>query len=523
MSGVESKETSGSLPSTLKDLSIACPQKTAVIFKHERWTYLELEQRVCVLRAWLIEAGIERGDRVAMMSAPRPEFYIMFLATISVGAIWVGINPKYSAEEISHVTSLSRPKLVLEVSDGERPGRLELALSKDSALPKRVRLHASDSASANLERLKPAHPPVADDSEGFAASGSDPALIVFTSGTTGKPKGALISHHGLAAGAKIQTAHFAVSDPKIICNLPINHVGCVADICATTLVGGGTLVFQEAFDPILMLETIEQEKLTIIGGVPTMLHALLEQKAFRSTDLSSVELVLWGGAAMSQRAVGQFSARGARLKAAYGMTETSCHVCFTPDDASEAQLAETIGTPIDEIELRIAAPETDAPLSQGEVGELQVRGPTNFIGYFEDERSTKGAFSADGFLKTGDLGFLRADGLVEICGRSKNMFKSGGYNVYPREVELAIETHPDILEAVVIGIPDPKFQEVGAAFIRLKNGAELAPDALKDFLGTRMANYKIPKSFVPLSEFPLLPIGKVDKGALAEMLECDTV
>lgn len=500
----------------LTHLNAVMPTNDAMVFGDERWSYAELQDAVEQIASTMVALGVCRGDRIAMLTSPRPEFWVIFLATTSIGAVWVGINPKYRMNEIKHLLDSSKPKLVFVMGEGEI-GQLDntsLHSIADVLIERFIVLDAAEEAATNIAKLSAMKTVRNHTNLEWAVEDEDAAAIVYTSGTTGRPKGAILSHIGLAEGSDIQANHFDVPLPRIICNLPVNHVGCIADICATTLVRGGCIIFQEAFDPGKVLETIESEKVSVLGGVPTMFIALLEHECFARTDFSSVELIIWGGAAMPRNAVEQLAHLGARLKTAYGMTETSCHVAFTADNASENELCKTVGMPVNEIECRIVDPASELPIGREETGELQFRGKTNFIGYFGDNIATTEAFTRDGWLKTGDLARFNSIGGIELVGRLKEMFKSGGYNVYPREVEMALEFHWSVLQAAVVGVPDNVYQEVGAAFVLLERGANTTPEALTKYLKATIANYKVPKTLFVCDALPMLSIGKVDKSAL---------
>ena len=304
----------------------------------------------------------------------------------------------------------------------------------------------------------------------------------------------------------------------MICNLPISHVGCVADVCAVTLVQGGYLVFKERFLAEDTLDAIEKERITTWIGVPSMFQLTTRSPRFAAADLSSVRLVLWGGAAMARPVIETLQLRGLRLKTAYGLTESSCHVTFTADDDSTEVLAETIGRPTPYTPCRVV---TAAGIScaVGEPGELQVLGRQNFLGYFRNAEATSDAFTADGWLRTGDIATWTAGGHLRLLGRMREMYKSGGYAIFPREIELVLESHPAIASAAVVSTPDPLYQEVGVAFIVQNPGLSLSEASLRAYLQQHLANYKIPKTLCFLSELPTLPIGKIDKSLLRSRAE----
>ncbi|MCV6625446.1 MAG: acyl--CoA ligase [Cellvibrionaceae bacterium] len=497
------------------------PTREAVICAEQRLNYRQLETRVIACAKALLDAGVSAGDRVALLSSPRLEYYELFLATTGIGAIWLGLNPKHSYDEIAHVIDDAKPKLLFTLAEFE--GRqfeqdMQQVLDRFDFIEQLVVIDqvfsGAISYSAFLDKAKT----VADaDYHAAAAAVSklSPALIVYTSGTTGRPKGAVLSHYGLCFGATIQTQHFLVDKPRVICSMPINHVACVADICSTTLVVGGTIVLQQRFVPSLYLQTIEREKINIWGGVPTMFLLQLNQPDFNDYDLSSVELVLWGGAAMPETAIKQLQTLGARLMAAYGMTETAAHTTYSRAHAGLEELSNSIGCPDPNMPCRIVNDEGE-PCPPGTSGELQFKGQYLFLRYHNRAAASRAAFSDDGWFKTGDLAYWRSDGNISLVGRKSEMYKSGGYNIYPREIELQLEQLAQVDVAAVVAIPDPMYQEVGVAFVAGQHTDQLSGERLRAHCRSGLANYKIPKQFHILTELPLLANGKIDKQALRQ-------
>ena len=497
------------------------PDQDFLVLGEVRHTYAEAKALVDRTAKALIAAGIERGDRVAMLSTPRPEFFLHFLAVTSVGAIWVGLNPKYTDGELDHIVGDAEPALLFgfaellgddhlsslrRLADGH-PTIDQLVLfdrvGPDQGLGWDSFLAAGDDVSdAALEARRAAIDP------------TEPAYLVYTSGSTGRPKGALLTHLGSNVCNVIAVERKALDGRRIICNLPINHVGAIGDICARTMTGGGTLFFQEAFSPVDMMQLVQDEGLNTIGGVPTMLQLCLAHPDVDSFDLTSVDLIAWGGAAMPADLLEALMAKTdcTRCTMGYGMTETTGGVTYSGLHDSVELLTTTVGTPDDRQPLRIWHP--DGRLAaQGETGEIQVKGVYTLAGYWRQPKATAEVFTEDGWFRTGDLAVHRDDGYVQIVGRMSEMYKSGGYNVYPREVELALEAHPSVAMAAVISVPDPTFQEVGIAYVMGPDDVD-AGEVLT-FARERLANYKLPKEIHQLAELPMLPIGKVDKKALA--------
>ena len=486
-------------------------------FTGRRLSWSDTRHEVDRVAAALVAAGLERGDRVAYLSDCRLDFFVHFLAATSIGCIWQGLNPKYTWDELAYVVGDATPRIVFDgTTGGDSP--VDRLVAEVEGIERAVRVDGPGGAS------------FLDGGEGIDADGLsarrsaveplDPAFIVYTSGSTGRPKGALLTHHGVCYCGVTGGSARGSAGGKIICSLPVNHVGSVSDICCRKMIGGGPIVFQERFDPAATLAAIARERVQVWGGVPTMFQLCASHPDFADTDLSSVEQIAWGGAAMPapvlERLLGATDA--GRCTTGYGMTETTGGVMCTRAGAEFDVLTTTVGSPIEGHEYRIVADDgRDADV--GEQGEIRVRGDWIMAGYWKRPDATADAIDADGWLHTGDLAVLRRDGNVSIVGRLSEMFKSGGYNVYPREVELCLEDHPAVQMASVVSIPDPVFDEVGHAFVVAVADAGDEADDLAATLDThcreRLANYKVPKAIHVRDELPRLAIGKVDRKALA--------
>jgi len=524
---VNSKSLTSQLPIRITDcmhnFAGTTPSAEAVIFGNQRIKYAELEILVCRFARALLAAGIKKGDRIAMLCTPRPEFYIAFLASAGIGAIWVGLNPNYRYEELCHVISDAKPKLIISLAVFE--GRsyiddLSRLQGEFSDVEQFIGIGQQKGILRAYKDFLATGDRISLDAYEIAASlvaPNDPAVIVYTSGSTGKPKGAVLSHYGLVFGSLMQAEHFGIVTPAVACCFPINHVACLGDTCATTLVRGGKIVFQERFDPQNTLTIIRDEQLNIWGGVPTMLEMCLRHPTLDYADLSSLELIVWGGAAMPLESVERLNSLGVRLLTTYGLTETTSNVTFTAPDAGLDVLAASIGRPDSHCACRIID-DNGSESGLGQHGELQFKADFMMSGYWQKPQETNHSFSVDGWLKTGDIGFWREDGNISLVGRRSDMFKSGGYNVYPREIEIALESHEDVVLAAVVSAPDSIYQEVGHAFVMLEEGSKVDSEDLRLHCRRRMANYKVPKSIAILEALPILPVGKVDKSALSDMI-----
>jgi len=485
----------------------ATPGATATADELRRLSYLELTAEVDRYARALLAQGLKRGDRLAMLAAPSIDFWIVFHAAAAIGVTWLGINPRYMSRDFEHVLSDADPALLVVMSpfDGRDYCEELHALAPNVAMV----CHGQASAGAIAEATFLASGDGVSDADLSAArlavDPEDIALIVYTSGTTGKPKGAMLSHRAIVASALTNLAWMGRDNlQSSICAAPVNHVGAINNLCMPVL----------AVDIAAIGEISRRERPTYLVSSPTGFAMMLQQPAGMAQRMAYTRLIVFGGAVTAESTLEQFARPGLQLSNVYGQTETCGIITRTAADATLAVMSETIGEVLPGAELRLADPATGEAAPVGTLGEIQVRGPHIMSGYFRNPEATSAAFTPDGFLHTGDLGVVREDGNVVFSGRLKEMFKSGGYNVYPVEIEQAICEHPGAGLAAVVAVPHPSFQEVGHAFVELAPGSSLTADELRDFLRERIANYKIPKTFSIEVEIPKLPNGKVDKMTL---------
>jgi len=482
----------------------------------ERLTYSQLQMQVRDCAAVLAGYGVGRGDRVATLSTPGGAFLVTFLATAMLGAIWTGLNPRHTDVELDSAVATLTPKVVFARKQIE---------SRDytswmAKLPSNIAvISLADGSSAALTDFAGRKRVDARMLAGMLALAdpNEPCLIVFTSGSTGKPKGAMISQRALIGTSRVQCARWPASPFRVFNNLPINHIGCVGDLCCYTLIGGGTNVFSERFDPADTIALCETERVTVLGQVPTQFILTLNSVAFRASALRSAQWIFWGGAQASAELVAALRDLGKPVATSYGQTETVGSVAFTSPDATPEELANTVGRCVTPYELRVVGAD-GATLSDTQPGEIQVRSPFCMNGYWRNPDATTRAFTQDGWLRTGDVGMLARNGQLHLIGRTTETFKSGGYNIYPAEIEQAVASHPAVVDTVVVSISDPVFGMVGAALVQPKPGRPLSAAALRAHLSERLANYKIPKRILIAEELPRLPVGKIDRKAVREIL-----
>jgi acyl-CoA synthetase (AMP-forming)/AMP-acid ligase II len=497
----------------------AIPERTAAVDGEARLTYAELAAQVDGIARALIAAGIRPGDRVATMVPPSLEFWLTYLASVSVGAVWMGLNPRYQLPEYAYLLADAAPRLVFSINEYEgRPYCAELQ-EVGPAVELFVSFGDAVGRAQTLAEFLAAGVGISDEQLAARRAAVDPediAVIVYTSGTTGKPKGAMLSHRAIMAAALCNLCWMDEGLESTISVAPINHVGALNNVCMNVFAYGGKIVFHHRVDLAAIAEITAREKLTYLVASPTSFAMLAAQPDAGAVRLGHYRLIVFGGGATAEALLRPVHATGVRMYNVYGQTETCGIVTATDDGASPKIMAETFGRALPGATIRIAD-EQGNPLPQGTSGEIQVAGPYCMSGYFNRPEATAEAFTKDGYLRTGDIGVAHEDGNISFVGRLKEMFKSGGYNIYPVEIELALAEHPSISLAAVLPVEHPVFQEVGHAFIETADPG-LDAEALKEFLKPRIANYKIPKSFSFEPELPKLPNSKIDKQALKRRL-----
>lgn len=490
-------------------------------------SYRELAARIDCLSRALLAAGVARGDRVATLSPPTPDYLVAFLATATIGAIWVGLNPRYRVAEIRQVLTDADPVvLIAKLQIGERSYARDIESAVSGTRVRRVigvdeggganHIESYSSLIAYAQAISP------DDLRRArrAVRPNDACLLVYTSGSTGAPKGAVLHHGGIVKFALEQNRLWPVDPHRIVNYFPINHVGCVVDVSVPTLLAKGTIVFLEQFDPVSCLKLMEREKITLWGSVPSVFQLHLNAVNLADFDLSALQLIVWEGAPMPEPVLDRLLELGLPLATNYSMTETTGAITVVEPTRDRHHLTYSVGHPFPGVELMVTTPNGD-PVREGEAGEICARSPYNFLGYWRDPQATQKALTHDKFLRTGDLGRVNSDGSVTLVGRLKDMYKSGGYNVYPREIEAALESHPAVDMAAVIGAPDKLWGESGVAFVIPR--VPIHADELLEYCREVLANYKVPKRIEVVADLPRLSIGKVDKRELEHRIRASGV
>ncbi|MDH6291502.1 AMP-binding protein [Rhodococcus sp. NM-2] len=490
-----------------------------------RWTYAELRRDVDAVAAGLLKRGIGKGDRVGIWAPNCPEWTLIQFATAKIGAVLVNINPAYRAHELKYVLDQAGIRLLVSAP--------EFKSSDYAAMIEEVRPQCPDLemvvllGSAEWSRLA---------SDGMAAHAADPSLlpaaqaalssddpinIQYTSGTTGFPKGATLSHHNILNNGYFvgELCHYTEND-RVCIPVPFYHCfGMVMGNLACTSHGATMVIPGPSFDPKATLQAVEAEKCTSLYGVPTMFIAELAEPDFASFDLSSLRTGIMAGSPCPVEVMKQVIEQMgmAEVSICYGMTETSPVSLQTRSDDTIDQRVSTVGRVGPHLEVKIVDPATGLTVPRGTPGELCTRGYSVMLGYWNNPEKTAEAIDAGRWMHTGDIGVMDSDGYVAITGRIKDMVIRGGENVYPREIEEFLYTHPDILDAQVIGVPDAKYGEELMVWVRMKDGTEpLDAAKVREFCTGKLAHYKIPKYVHVVDDFPMTVTGKVRKVEMRE-------
>jgi len=490
---------------------IAMVDGVADAARRRRWTYAQLlQQAEQTARALL--ARFQPGDRIAVCSPNCPEWVILEFGTALAGMVLVPANPMYREAELAGIlqdceaTALFhadswRANDIADVAAGVRVNTLpELALISFSDWDAFL---TNGDAARELPHVNP----------------RDPVIIQFTSGTTGRPKGAIL-HHGLINPPRNVANCCGLPEYGVWLNaMPMYHIGGAVVSLLATISKHGTFVQMREWDPDLALELIETERCNGMLLVPTMVVTMLDRPDFAKYDLSSIDFIVAGAAPVPPALLERVTDRiGCRMMICFGQTEAGGPVTNTAIGDGAHELANTLGRALPGMQIEIRDPQTGATLPPGEKGEMCFKSAQVMLGYYGREEETRAAFTPDGWLRSGDLGMLDERGYMSITGRLKDMIIRGGINIYPREVEDVLFEHPNVAQAAVIGVPDDKWGEIVVAIVQAADGHQLDFEELHQHCRDRLASFKVPALWVPTDSFPLNPTGKVQKFVLIDQV-----
>jgi fatty-acyl-CoA synthase len=500
----------------------AWPDRPALVspFQGVRWTYRELDERVDRLASGLLAAGIAKGDRVGIWAPNRAEWTLVQYACARIGAILVNLNPAYRARELGYALGHSGAKLLVaapEFKGGDC--RSIVAAVRDGCPGLRSAVFLGDRQWDSLADAEVAHDRLAE--RAAELSCEDPIDIQYTSGTTGAPKGATLSHRNiLNNGFHVGELLGYTEEDSICIPVPFYHCfGMVMGNLAATSHGACMVIPAPSFEPEATLAAVDAERCTSLYGVPTMFIAELEHPRFGEFDLSSLRTGVMAGSPcpieVMRRIVSEMHMP--EVSICYGMTETSPVSTQTRrDDRLEVRVG-TVGRPAPHVAVKIVDPESGATVERGQPGELCTRGYSVMLGYWDDPERTAAAIDDDGWMHTGDLASMDADDNCRIVGRIKDMVIRGGENVYPREIEEFLFTHPSIADVQIVGVPDPRYGEELCAWVRVREGASITEEEVRDHCRGSLAHFKVPRYVLVVDEFPMTVTGKVQKFKIREL------
>ncbi|MBU8677256.1 AMP-binding protein [Bacillus subtilis] len=525
----------------LEQTAVAHPDRDAVVYpdRNIRYTYAQFDSLCRQTAKGLMRMGIGKGDHVAIWASNIPEWLAVQFATAKIGAVLVTVNTNYQAHELDYLLKQSDAAALI-IMDSYRGTSYPDIVS--SLIPELQEAKPGQLKSERYPFLKTLIyignkrlPGMYhwDDTEILAKTVTDAELeermnsldkddvinMQYTSGTTGFPKGVMLTHFNVINNAANIAECMALSSQDRMCiPVPFFHCfGCVLGVLACVSVGAAMIPVQE-FDPVTVLKTVEKEKCTALHGVPTMFIAELHHPDFDAYDLSTLRTGIMAGSPCPSEVMKAVIERmGMKdITIAYGQTEASPVITQTRANDSFIRRVETTGRALPHTEVKIVEPGTCQEVQRGMQGELCTRGYHVMKGYYKDKEATRKAINHDEWLFTGDLAVMDEDGYCRITGRLKDMLIRGGENIYPREIEEFLYRHPAVLDVQVVGVPDAKFGEEAAAWIKLKDGKSVSPDELKVYCKGKIARHKIPRYVIFTDDYPMTASGKIQKYKLRE-------
>lgn len=500
------------LGSWLVTRRLKSPDTVALVFgEDDRLTYRELADDADRVSALLWHRGIRKGDAVAYLGENGPDFLRVLFGAAQLGAVFVPLNTRLAAPELAYMLADAGTRILIhdpEFSDRVAPGVRTAEIAHVI-----VTGEGGDGGDAVRGGLSALMRTASGGHADTLVTLDDPAAIIYTSGTTGRPKGAVLSHGNLTwVSLNCIVDYDVVSNDVNLLISPLFHVASLGMGALPVLMKGGTIVLEKGFDAGRVLSLIQKHSVSMLSGVPTTYQLLADHPHWATTDLSTLAKLTCGGSAVPTRILNAYEERGLSFSQGYGMTETSPGATsLSPAMTREKQ--GSVGLPHFFTDVRIAD-ENGAMVPRGTVGEIEISGPNVFLGYHGNPEATAEAFTSDGWFRSGDLGYLDADGYLYIADRLKDMIISGGENIYPAEVENLISDIEGVTGVAVIGVADDRWGEVPWAVVTLREGTELDTGSVRAHLDGQIARYKIPRNVMVVAELPRTASGKVRKADL---------
>ena len=498
----------------VRESALAHPDREAVVLGPFRLTYGQLDALSDQVAASLVKLGLERGERVGIMLPNVPHFPVAYFGVLKAGGVVVPMNVLLKAPEVNYYLSDSQARFLIAWEDFSAEAMKGAPASVSTYVVNRPGSEAVPEGARNFQELL-------RETTGFDMAATDPddtAVILYTSGTTGKPKGAELTHFNLYMNCDIAGRLFGILENDIALGvLPLFHSFGQSSVMNVTLRYGGKLALVPRFEVDAVCRTIQDEKVTVISGVPTMFFALLHSPQVADFDLSSLRIANSGGASLPGEVLTTFEKRfGIVILEGYGLSETSPTASF--NRSAEDRKFLSIGKPVWGVEMTILDEEgSRLPVGKDQVGEICIRGHNVMKGYFNQPAATEEAFKG-GWFHSGDMGYVDEDGFYYIVDRKKELIIRGGFNVYPREIEEVLYTHPAVQEAAVIGVPDERMGEEVSAVVCLKQGQSVSEAELIAYVKERVAAYKYPRTIRFVDSLPKGATGKILKKELKQQI-----
>lgn len=495
------------------------PDKEALVFRDQRLTYRQLGEKVDRLAEALTRLGVKKGDKVAVDLPNWPEFVFCYFAITRIGAVMVMVNTRYRSSEVRHILGDSDSIAVVVPVEFDGFRYLPMMRELRSELPLLRHVIAVGECSDSDDVLR--FDRLLEDSSGnpVVEAQIDPvedlALIMYTSGTTGTPKGAMITHFNLVKNSEVNSVPYEFTpDDVFLVLVPASHI--IGLFCLTSVfLSHAKVILVDVFKAEPVLQIIERERVTVQHAVPTIFTLELANAA--KYDISSLRTGMMAGASCPPELVRRLIELGFQVHVGFGMTETAGGLLNTTfSDDLEAR-TQTVGRPVEGVEVKFVD-DNRRELPPGQPGEMAIRSYGRMKGYYKNPQATEAAIDAEGWFYTGDLGYLDERGYVRIVGRKKDMIIRGGFNIYPAEVEGLLYTHPKVLEVAIVGVPDSVLGEKTCACIRPRDGVDLTEEEVKEFCRGKLADFKVPDYVRFMDSFPLTPTGKIYKVGLKEQI-----